>query len=221
MISAAGAAAGEFGVPLPRGWIGTTGQWIEGFGIGLVFLDLILLALVWYWMRGRDPLPRLWGWILVAVGLVPILVGFMTFAHGLESSTTVAACGSCHVMAPFVSDLRDVKSETLAAKHYKNRFILRHQCYECHSDYGLAGTISAKLAGVGHVLRYTTGSYTLPIRIAKPYANSGCLECHGESQRFLSSPSKKEILPELMSGKTSCLDCHGPAHPEQNKQARR
>lgn len=221
MISAAGAAAGEFGVPLPRGWIGTTGQWIEGFGIGLVFLDLILLALVWYWMRGRDPLPRLWGWILVAVGLVPILVGFMTFAHGLESSTTVAACGSCHVMAPFVSDLRDVKSETLAAKHYKNRFILRHQCYECHSDYGLAGTISAKLAGVGHVLRYTTGRYTLPIRIAKPYANSGCLECHGESQRFLSSPSKKEILPELMSGKMSCLDCHGPAHPEQNKQARR
>ena len=220
MILAAGGAAGELSVPLPKGWIGTTGQWIEGFGIGLVILNLILLALVWYWMRGRDPLPRLWGWVLVAVGLVPILVGFMTFAHGLESSATVAACGSCHVMTPYVQDLKDVKSETLAATHYKNRFILTNQCYECHSDYGLAGTITAKLAGVGHVLRYTTGRYTLPIKIVKPYPNSGCLECHGESQRFLNSPSKQDILPDLMSGKISCLDCHGPAHPKQKNEAR-
>jgi hypothetical protein len=72
--------------------------------------------------------------------------------------------------------------------------------------------------GVGHVLRYDRA--TLPIKIAKPYPNSGCLECHGESQRFLSTPTKKDILPELMSGKTSCLDCHGPAHPEQKKEAR-
>jgi hypothetical protein len=28
------------------------------------------------------------------------------------------------------------------------------------------------------------------------------------------------MLPELMSGKTSCLDCHAPAHPEQKKEAR-
>jgi len=220
VILAAGVVADELSVPLPQGWIGTTSQWTEGFGVGLVVLNLILLVLVWYWMRGRAPQPRLWGWLFVAVGLVPILVGFMTFAHGLESSATVSACGSCHVMTPFVRDLQDVKSETLAATHYKNRFILRDQCYECHSDYGLAGTISAKLAGVGHVLRYMTGSYTLPIKIAKPYANAGCLECHAESQRFLRSPSKQDILPELMSGKTSCLDCHSPAHPEQKKDAR-
>jgi len=220
VILAAGEAVAELSVPLPHGWIGTTGQWVEGFGIGLVVLDLILLALVWYRMRGQDPPAPLWGWVLVAVGLVPILVGFMTFAHGLESSATVSSCGSCHVMTPFVRDLRDVKSETLAATHYKNRFILRHQCYECHTDYGLAGTITAKLAGVGHVWHYITGRYTLPIKIARPYANSGCLECHGQSQRFLNSPSKKDILPDLMSGKTSCLDCHGPAHPEQKKEAR-
>jgi cytochrome c nitrite reductase small subunit len=219
VILAASQAASELTVPLPHGWIGTTSQWIEGFGLGLVVLDLILLVLVWYWLRGRDAMPRMWGWVLVAVGLVPLLVGFMTFAHGLESSATVSACGSCHVMAPFVRDLQDPKSDTLAATHYKNRFILRNQCYECHSDYGLAGTITAKLAGVGHVWHYTTGSYTLPIKISKPFPNSGCLECHGESQRFLNSPSKKEILPDLMSGKMSCLDCHGPAHPEQKKEA--
>ena len=220
MILAASHAASDLPVPLPHGWIGTTSQWIEGFGVGLVVLDLILLALVWYSLRGRDAIPRMWGWVLVAIGLVPLLVGFMAFAHGLENSATVSACASCHVMAPFVRDLQDPKSGTLAATHYKNRFILRNQCYECHSDYGLGGTITAKLEGVGHVWRYTTGRYTLPIKIAKPYANSGCLECHGESQRFLKSPFKKDILPDLMSGKMSCLDCHGPVHPEQKKEAR-
>jgi len=217
---ASGDAATLLSAPLPHGWIGTTSQWIEGFGIGLVILNVVLLLFVWFRMRRNESLSRMWGWMLVAVGLVPIMVGFMTFAHGLESSATVSACGSCHVMTPFVRDLQDVKSETLAATHFKNRFILTNQCYSCHSDYGLGGTITAKLAGLGHVWRYTTGRYTVPIKIASPYPNTRCLGCHGESQRFLNSPSKKEILPDLMAGKVSCIDCHGPVHPEQKKEAR-
>ena len=90
-------------------------------------------------------------------------------------------------MTPFVQDLRDPASETLAATHFKNRYIQDHHCYTCHSDYGLAGTLSAKLGGLGHVWRYTTGSYTLPIKIAKPYSNTQCLQCHGASQKFLKS----------------------------------
>lgn len=220
MTPASGDAATLLSAPLPHGWIGTTSQWIEGFGIGLVILNVVLLLFVWFRMRRNEGLSRMWGWMLVAVGLVPIMVGFMTFAHGLESSATVSACGSCHVMTPFVRDLQDVKSETLAATHFKNRFILTNQCYSCHSDYGLGGTITAKLAGLGHVWRYTTGRYTVPIKIASPYPNTRCLGCHGESQRFLNSPSKKEILPDLMAGKVSCIDCHGPVHPEQKKEAR-
>jgi hypothetical protein len=81
---------------------------IEGFGIGLVVLNAILLALVWHRLRAGPGAPGMWGWLLVAVGLVPIMVGFMTFAHGLESSATVSACGSCHVMTPFVRDLQDL-----------------------------------------------------------------------------------------------------------------
>ena len=220
MTPASGDAATLLSAPLPHGWIGTTSQWIEGFGIGLVVLNVALLLFVWFRMQRNESLSRMWGWMLVAVGLVPIMVGFMTFAHGLESSATVSACGSCHVMTPFVRDLQDVKSETLAATHFKNRFILTNQCYSCHSDYGLGGTITAKLAGLGHVWRYTTGRYTVPIKIASPYPNTRCLGCHGESQRFLNSPSKKEILPDLMAGKVSCIDCHGPVHPEQKKEAR-
>jgi cytochrome c nitrite reductase small subunit len=220
IVASVEAAANGLSAPLPHGWIGTTSQWIEGFGIGLVVLNIALLVFVWLRMRRSATLSRMWGWPLVAVGLVPIIVGFMSFAHGLESSATVSACGSCHVMTPFVRDLQDVKSETLAATHFKNRFILTNQCYSCHSDYGLGGTITAKLAGLGHVWRYTTGRYTVPIKIAAPYPNTRCLGCHGESQRFLNSPSKKDVLPDLMSGKTPCLDCHGPAHPEQKKEVR-
>jgi cytochrome c nitrite reductase small subunit len=207
-------------MPLPHGWIGTTSQWIHGFGIALALLNVILLLVVWFRLRATGAASSMWGWLLVAVGLVPIMVGFMTFAHGLESSATVSACGSCHVMTPFVNDLRDVKSETLAATHFKNRFIRENQCYTCHSDYGLGGTISAKLAGLGHVWRYTTGRYEVPIKIARPFSNLRCLSCHGESQRFLNAPGKKEMMPELISGQTPCLSCHGPAHPEQKKEAR-
>ena len=75
-------------------------------------------------------------------------------------------------MNPYVQDLRNVQGESLAAVHYKNRYIQEDHCYTCHSDYGMAGTVMAKFAGLGHVWRYTTGTYTLPLKIASPYSNT-------------------------------------------------
>jgi nitrate/TMAO reductase-like tetraheme cytochrome c subunit len=216
------ACALEDGVPLPHGWIGTTSDWIQGLGIAFAVLNLVLLALAWRSLGRAGVTPTTRGWLLVAVGLVPLMVAFLSFAHGLEQSATVSSCGSCHVMTPFVQDLRDLKSETLAATHFKHRYIREKQCYTCHSDYGLGGTLQAKLAGLGHVWRYTTGSYTLPIQIASPYPNVRCLGCHGAAQKFLTSPAHpKEDQDALMSGKTSCLDCHAPAHPERKTSAAR
>ena len=215
------AAAADVGTPRPRGWIGTAGDWLRGMGIAFVILDLALLAVAWRSLRGGVVTPTTRGWLFVAVGLVPVMVAVMSFSHGLEASTTVRACGSCHVMEPFVADLRSVKSETLAATHYKNRYIRESQCYACHSDYGLLGTFRAKLDGLGHVWRYTTGRYELPIKIAAPYSNVRCLTCHAESQKFLNaSGHPRELMPVLMDGGMSCLGCHGPAHPEQKKEAR-
>ena len=39
------------GVPLPQGWIGTTGDWVRGFGIAFAILNLLLLALAWRSLR--------------------------------------------------------------------------------------------------------------------------------------------------------------------------
>jgi len=209
-------AAATEGLPLPRGWIGTTAEWVRGFGIAFVLLNLALLVVSWRSLRRGEVTATARWQLFVAVGLVPTMVGFLSFAHGLEGSTTVAACGSCHVMTPFVEDLQNVKSDTLAATHFKNRYILENHCYTCHSDYGLAGTLKAKVEGLGHVWRYTTRSYALPIKIAQPYSNVRCLGCHGGSQKFRNAASHpKEELPNLIGGKISCLDCHGPAHPAQ------
>ncbi len=220
LLAPAAAWAAGPDVPLPHGWIGTTNQWLRGMGLALVVLNVGLL--IWAWRRLRAPgaPASMWGLLLVAVGLVPMMAAFMTFAHGLEASATVASCGSCHVMTPFVRDLQDVKSDTLAATHFKNRYIRENQCYTCHSDYGLGGTLRAKLGGLRHVWHYATGTYQLPIKIAAPYLNVRCLGCHGESQKFLNSETKKPIMADLMSGKTSCLECHAPVHPEQKKEAR-
>jgi len=213
-------AYAQHGVPLPRGWIGTTNQWLQGLGIAFALLNLVLLAFAWRSLRGGTITSTARGWLFVSVGLLPVMVAFLSFSHGLEASATVASCGSCHVMTPFVKDLHDVGSDTLAAKHFKNRYIRENQCYTCHSDYGLDGTIKAKIAGLGHVWRYTTGRYTVPIKIAEPYPNVRCLGCHGESQKFLNAAGHpKEEMHNLMDGTVPCIACHGPAHSEQ-KEAR-
>jgi cytochrome c nitrite reductase small subunit len=106
--------------------------------------------------------------------------------------------------------------------HYKNRYILENQCYTCHTDYGMSGTIRAKWEGLGHVVRASTGTYTLPLKIAQPYANTRCLYCHGESQKFLASAGHPpELRPQIFAGEVSCLDCHGPPHPRPEGKASR
>jgi len=53
----------------------------------------------------------------------------------------------------------------------------------------------------------------MPIKIAHPYPNVRCLECHAESQKFLNSPGHPvEARRQLLSNEVSCLSCHAPAH---------
>ena len=76
----------------------------------------------------------------------------------------------------------------------------------------------SKLAGLGHTWRNATGRYDFPLKTRVPYSNTRCLSCHGGAENFLSK-HEKDSLPNLMSGKDSCLDCHGPAHPPETTQA--
>lgn len=207
-----------FTVPQPHGWVGTTNQWIQGAGLVFAALNLALLAAVWVNVRRRGVTAISKALLFGSILVVPVIVVFLATAHGMQESMSVDACGKCHIMKSHLDDLRNPKSDSLAAVHYKNRYILENHCYTCHSDYGMAGTVAAKLAGLGHSWRNLTGSYEFPLKTRVPFSNIRCLSCHGGAQNFLAKHEADE-LPKLASGKDSCLDCHGPAHPPETAQA--
>jgi len=209
-------------LPPPHGWIGTTDDWARWMGIAFALLAMGLLLLAWRRLRSAGLNGVIKELLILPLVVLPAAIVFLGYAYGIESSKSISACGSCHVMKPYLADLKDPASETLAALHYKNRYIQEHHCYTCHTDYGMFGTVSAKMEGMGHVRRNLTGDYTLPIKIAHPYPNGRCLACHGASQKFLKSEGHpKEDMPKLVSGENSCIDCHGPAHPTVTQAASR
>jgi nitrate/TMAO reductase-like tetraheme cytochrome c subunit len=210
------------GVPRPKGWIGTETDWARGLGIAFAALDLLLLLSVWRSTRRSGVNSGSKQLLFIGIVVLPLAIVFFGYSFGLEASKDVQACGACHVMTPYVDDLHNPKSDTLAAVHFKNRYIQTNHCYTCHTDYGMSGTVKAKWEGLGHTVRYTTRNYELPLKIAHPYPNWRCLNCHATSQKFL-DPAKHplEDREALLSGKTSCIDCHGPAHPRPEKKASR
>jgi nitrate/TMAO reductase-like tetraheme cytochrome c subunit len=158
------------------------------------------------------------------LGLIA-LGGFAT----LEHSKQVSFCQSCHTpMDMYVSDMVDPRSETLAAAHYKNRFIQSEQCYTCHVDHGISGMVKAKVGGARDFYHWLAASPTalgeeqIQLHDAAGYRNQRCLGCHAGSQKLLASGDgiHLDLADELMTidpktgaSEMSCMECHGPAHP--------
>ncbi len=150
---------------------------------------------------------------LMALIVLPAGAIFLANYHTFEGVHEVRGCASCHVMLPMVNDMRDPGSETLAARHYKNKWIAKDQCYQCHSDYGLGGGLEAKMTGFRHLARYTTRTYQEPIKARVKFDNNNCLNCHDGTPKWVAIPPHVESHKELASNQMSCLDCHGEAHP--------
>jgi cytochrome c nitrite reductase small subunit len=150
---------------------------------------------------------------LLALLVLPAGAVLLANYHTFEGVHDVRACASCHVMLPMVNDMRDPGSETLAARHYKNRWIAQDQCYHCHSDYGLGGNLEAKLTGFRHLARYTTRTYDEPIKARVKVDNNSCLHCHDATPKFAAVESHTEARAQLTANQTMCVDCHGDAHP--------
>jgi nitrate/TMAO reductase-like tetraheme cytochrome c subunit len=118
-------------------------------------------------------------------------------------------------MQSYVDDMKDPRSESLAAVHFKNRYILDNQCYVCHTASGVLGTVHAKTEGLIDLYKYYTGNFRTPIVMRRAYANAFCLKCHAESAKFTSIKDHYQNQAALSSGKRPCMDCHaeaGPAH---------
>jgi nitrate/TMAO reductase-like tetraheme cytochrome c subunit len=187
--------------------------WARTIGLSMVVLAavLIIYPLVFRRQQLHEANSK---WLLfLGICLFPAPVMFLSTAVGLEQSKNVQFCMSCHVMKPFTDDLMNPASKTLAAIHFKNRYIQREQCYRCHTDYGILGTMDAKMQGLGHIWKAGTGSYTLPIKMTKPYNFGICLDCHADSAKFNKQPAHDGVLKEFAAGKANCLECHDSPHP--------
>jgi len=148
-----------------------------------------------------------------ALIVLPAGAIFTANYHTFEGVHEVSGCASCHAMLPMVNDLHDPNSGTLAARHYKNKWIAENQCYHCHSDYGFSGNVEAKLTGYRHLARYTTHTYTEPIAARVRFNNQNCLNCHHHTPKFEAVQSHHTAADRLASNQMICLNCHGQAHP--------
>jgi len=149
----------------------------------------------------------------VALIVLPAGAVFIANYHTFEGVHEVSGCASCHVMRPMVNDMRDPNSGTLAARHYKNKWIAENQCYHCHSDYGFSGNMEAKMTGFRHLARYTTHTYEEPITARVRFNNQNCLNCHQGTLKFEAVQSHHTAGARLAGNEMICLNCHGQAHP--------
>jgi nitrate reductase cytochrome c-type subunit len=160
--------------------------------------------------------------------VIPILIlPFATFST-FEDSKKVEFCQTCHTaMDLYVDDLKDKNSLTLAAVHYKNRYIQENHCFSCHAGYAVLDVGKAKATGLIHLYYWLTNSPTamgkeqIKLYGEKGYENEYCLNCHSGSTGFIEAKGgihrtleasllKKD--PDTGAPQMSCLLCHGPGH---------
>jgi cytochrome c-type protein NapC len=168
--------------------------------------------------------------LFFAMGVLPITAAAAANIQGFEATQKREFCGSCHVMTPHASDSINPESIGLASRHARNAYFGSQNCYACHADYGMFGTVLTKLGGMRHVWLYYTEFRGMPldearekVRLRKPYPNSNCMECHSTRlQGWLAAPDHRASVQEVRAGRVSCASsgCHGVAHPTTKPNAK-
>ncbi len=195
------------------------------FGALALLTAAIAAALLLHHLVTRPPLTlgtRLR--LLLGLAVFPFLAAVATTGSGMQRTTEREFCGSCHVMGTHLSDAVDPNSNSLAARHTRNPMFGGHACYTCHADYGMLGYPMTKLTGMGHVWYYYGGGFRnwslekfhAEIRVAKPYPNANCQQCHsGTLASFKDTKEHRAMAEELAQNRVSCASagCHGVAHP--------
>jgi cytochrome c nitrite reductase small subunit len=179
------------------------------------FVELFLVEFVF-----RERLERsTYHWLMfMGLFLLPFVAILGATTTVFEETKTVNSCNTCHNMEPFVEDMQNPHSASLAARHYQNRWIPEKQCYQCHTTYGIHGTLEGKRDGFRHWLLYVTDSWEEPIEYSGSYPNVNCLECHAGTPKFERVESHHALLPTLTADEVSCTACHGPPHPTPNER---
>ena len=181
------------------------------------------LLVLWFLVR-RPALSHATKLVLLAgIGILPLATATTGNVADFEATKERRFCGSCHVMTPYKNDSEDPHSTTLAARHARNGMFGDANCYACHADYGMYGTVVTKLGGLRHVYEYVLHYRNTPldearrtIHIRKPFPNATCIHCHStENPTWNAVPEHASLLDRVRRGDVSCASegCHGPAHP--------
>jgi nitrate/TMAO reductase-like tetraheme cytochrome c subunit len=192
-------------------------------GFALACAALATALLVWFVVK-RRPLTRAIKIVLLfAIGLLPIATATTGNIAGYHATKTTRFCSSCHVMTPYGNDSWNMASTSLASRHARNAAFGDENCYACHADYGMFGTITTKLGGLRHVYEYLFHYKDLElddalakIEIRRPFQNSACMRCHSTANPTWNAiADHASTLNEVRTGSLSCASegCHGPAHP--------
>jgi hypothetical protein len=107
-------------------------------------------------------------------------------------------------MGAFVADMKNTDSRSLSALHFRNRYIQDEHCYSCHTDYGLFGTLEAKIGGMSHVWSEFAGAGSGPVRPKTNYRFTICLNCHGQSSKFIAQKGHAGVVNRVVSGQSAC-----------------
>lgn len=151
--------------------------------------------------------------------LLPMVAYLLGDIHLMDESKRVNYCGSCHeAMSPMFETMHD-DDLTLAGFHYQ-RGAISHQtaCYSCHSGYGLSGDMTAKVAGMRHMIHATLGREEYPLALRRPFDIDSCLDCHAEATPFRAIEDHRDldIQEALLTRDMGCTgECHETAHPEE------
>ena len=189
--------------------------------LACAFASAVLV--LWYLVR-RPQLTHATKLVLLAgIGILPLATATTGNVAGFEATKTRRFCGSCHVMTPYRNDSEDPRSTTLAARHARNDLFGDENCYACHADYGMYGTIVTKVGGLRHVYEYVLHYRNMPldearatIRIRHPFPNATCIHCHStEGPLWNAVREHASLVDRVRDGRVSCASagCHGPAHP--------
>jgi mono/diheme cytochrome c family protein/nitrate/TMAO reductase-like tetraheme cytochrome c subunit len=208
----------------PLRW-GSALDWAMVLTIGLSGLILICIFLSLVIHRGRQTEGSALWLHLLSLGICPLLLLAVGNFSVLEYAKEERFCGTCHLtMKPYIDDLYDGKSRSLAALHFQHRFARGTECYSCHANYGVHGTFEAKMMGLQDVYKYVTRTYHLPVKMRAPYENMLCLKCHSEAKRFVAAFGgvHLKLSDQLRTGLIKCAGCHKPAHdiPKLEQSAR-
>jgi nitrate/TMAO reductase-like tetraheme cytochrome c subunit len=78
--------------------------------------------------------------------------------------------------------------------------------------------MSAKIRGLRHLYANAVGAKAPP-KLYKPFPNGNCLQCHGNTFKYLEQPVHVPMIEALRNNETSCIDCHGPVHPAAGEKS--